>query len=71
MKGLGGVALLDWCGFVGGSTSLGMGFEVSNAQARPKVTLSAACRSGVNLSAPSPALGLPHMALLPAMMIMA
>ena len=32
--------LVDRSGLVGGSVSLGMGFEVSNAQARPSVSLS-------------------------------
>jgi hypothetical protein len=31
---------------VGGSMSLGVGFEVSEAQAKPSASLPAACRSG-------------------------
>ena len=31
------------CDLVGGSVSLGVGFEVSEAQARPSVTLSSCC----------------------------
>ena len=51
---LGGVAFLEevwpfWrrCGLVGGSLSLGLGFEVSEAQARPRgsISLPVACGS--------------------------
>lgn len=41
--------------FVGGSVSLGVGFEVSDAQARPSVTLSSWGLSDIELSATSPA----------------
>jgi hypothetical protein len=47
-KGLGHLALLDWCGPVGGNVLLGVGCEVSEAQARPSSSLSllAVCQSG-------------------------
>jgi hypothetical protein len=35
--------LLEWAWSVGGSVSLGVGFEVSDVQARPSVTLSSCC----------------------------
>lgn len=37
--------LLDGCGFMGGGMSLGVGFEVSKAHTKPRVSLSAACES--------------------------
>lgn len=36
---IGAVSLLQYCGHVGGSISLGMGFRISNVQARPNVLL--------------------------------
>jgi len=63
----GGMALLEevwsyWgrCGLVGGSRSLGMGFEVSKAQARLSIALLLlSVETDVQLSATSPALCLP------------
>lgn len=34
---------IGWCGLIGGSVTLGMGFEVSEAQAKPSITLSSYC----------------------------
>ena len=42
------------CGLVGGNVSLGVGFELSEAQARPSVTLSSV-NLDVELSATAPA----------------
>ena len=56
---------------VGGSVSQRGGFEVSEAQARPSVTLFLLpANPDVELSATFPALYLPHDAMLPTMMIM-
>ena len=55
-----GSGTIGKCGLVGGSMSLGMGFEVSDAQARPGVTLFLMpVDLDVKLSATSPALYLP------------
>lgn len=56
---------------VGGSVSQRVGFEVSEAQARPSVALFLLpANPEVEFAATSPALCLPHDDMLPTMMIM-
>ena len=55
-----GSGTVRMCGLVGGSVSLGLGFEVSDAQGRPSVALSLMpANPDVELSAPPPAPSLP------------
>lgn len=42
-QGFVNLALLSRCGLAGGSASLGVSFEISKTQTRPRVSLPAAC----------------------------
>ena len=70
MELFGRIRKIRICGLVGGSISLEVGFEVSKAHARPRVSLSLLMYQDVELSATASAPRSPALCYALAMMIM-